>query len=88
MFDDPMDIIDNLIQDRLNQGLDMVINKKCLDHLNNIKQIYTDDESLEHYAYDYIEIQILKSIHLPKFESQPDNEWSQILFPSFNASTL
>jgi len=83
-----MDIIDNFIQDRLNQGLDMGINKKCLDHLNNIKQIYTDDESLEHYAYDYIEVQIWKSIHLPKFESQPDNEWSQVSFPTFDASTL
>jgi len=69
MFDDPMDVIEDFIQDRLKLGLDFGVNEECLNHLNSIGQIYTNDESLEHYVYDYIEIQIWKSIHLPKFES-------------------
>lgn len=81
-------VIDNFIQYRLHQGLDSGVNEKCLNHLNNIRQIYENDESLEYYAYDYIEVQILKSIHLPTFESQPDNEWSQVSFPTFDADSL
>ncbi len=59
------------------------MNEECLNHLNSIGQIY-----LEHYLYNYIEIQIWKSIHLPKFESPPENQWSEISFPTFNTSTL
>ncbi len=50
--------------------------------------IVMGDESLEHYVYDYIEIQIWKSIHLPKFESPPENQQSQIRFSTFDTSTL
>ncbi|CAF4907954.1 unnamed protein product, partial [Rotaria magnacalcarata] len=63
MFDDPMDLIDNFLQDRLRKGLDIGVHQECLDHLNYVKQIYDDNESLLDYVYDYIEAQIMKLIN-------------------------
>lgn len=88
MFNEPMDLIDNFIQNRLKKGLDMGIHQECLDHLNHVKEIYDDNESLLFYVYDYIEVQIMKLINLPGFESVPDNQWSTVLYPTFNTSTL
>ncbi|CAF4914191.1 unnamed protein product, partial [Rotaria magnacalcarata] len=88
MFDDPMDLIDNFLQDRLRKGLDIGVHQECLDHLNYVKQIYDDNESLLDYVYDYIEAQIMKLINAPGFESAPDNQWSTILYPTFDTSTL
>ncbi|CAF4007986.1 unnamed protein product [Rotaria magnacalcarata] len=88
MFDDPMDLIDNFLQDRLRKGLDIGVHQECLDHLNYVKQIYDDNESLLDYVYDYIEAQIMKLINAPGFESVPDNQWSTILYPTFDTSTL
>ena len=47
MFDDPLDLINNYIQSRLNNGVDMGVNEECLIHLNKIREIYPNDESLE-----------------------------------------
>ncbi|CAF1519914.1 unnamed protein product, partial [Adineta ricciae] len=66
MFNGPMDVIDHFIQNRLKHGLDMGIN----------------EESFEHYVYDVIEVQLLKSINLSNFDSPPDDKWTQILFPT------
>ncbi|UJR23924.1 hypothetical protein I4U23_026896 [Adineta vaga] len=88
MFDSPMDLINNFIQCRLKQGLDMGLHEECLKHLNDVGQIYSNDEPFEHYVYDYIEAQVLKSIHLPNFDSPPDNQWSEISSPKFDSSTM
>ncbi|CAF1068602.1 unnamed protein product [Adineta steineri] len=69
MFNDPIDFIDSFIKDRLGKGLDIGINQECLDHLNNIRQVYPNNESFEHDVYDYIEVQIMKLIDSPDFES-------------------
>ncbi|CAF1249574.1 unnamed protein product [Adineta ricciae] len=53
-----------------------------------VGQMYGSDEPLENYAYDYIETQILKSIHLPNYDSPPDNKWSQISSSTFRSSTM
>ncbi|CAF3327331.1 unnamed protein product [Rotaria socialis] len=88
MFDDPMDLIDDFIQDRLRKGLDIGVHQECLNHLNYVKQIYDDNESLLYYVYEYIEVQIMKLINVPGFESVPDNQWSTILYPTVDTSTL
>ncbi|CAF0952111.1 unnamed protein product [Adineta ricciae] len=56
-FNDPMDVIDHFIQNRLKHGLDMGINEECLIHLTKVGKTFSNEESFEHYVYDYIEVQ-------------------------------
>ena len=86
MMPNPAELIFRFIDDRMKKHWNFGLNEQCLHHLINMKTIENIGEPLESYIYGYIEHKIFKSIDYPTFESPPDNEWTTILYSTFDPS--